>query len=76
MIFDIEYSFVILELNGQPYFDLKQNNSQNVLNKCLINYCLGIDSLSSNLKDKTSHLSIQHCFQLVFYIKGTRYLHV
>ena len=30
MIFDIEYSFVILELNGQPYFDLKQNNSQNV----------------------------------------------
>ena len=28
MIIDIEYSFVILELNGQPYFDLKQNNSQ------------------------------------------------
>ena len=74
MIFDIEYSFVILELNGQPYFDLKQNNSQNVWNKCLIN-CLRIDSLSSNLKDKTTHLSIQHCFQLVFYIKGTRYLH-
>ena len=30
MIFDIEYSFVILELNGQLYFDLKQNKSQNV----------------------------------------------
>ena len=32
MIFKIKYNFVILELIGQPYFDLKQNtcNSKNV----------------------------------------------
>ena len=35
MIFKIKYNFVILELIGQPYFDLKQNNSKNVLNECL-----------------------------------------
>ena len=27
MIFKIKYNIVILELIGQPYFDLKQNNS-------------------------------------------------
>ena len=37
MIFQIKYNFVILELIGQPYFDLKRNNSKNVQNKCLIN---------------------------------------
>ena len=30
MIFKIEYNFVILELIGQPYVDLKQNNSKNL----------------------------------------------
>ena len=73
MIFEIMYNFVILELIGQPYFDLKGNNSQNVWNKCLIN-CFRIDSLGSNLKDKTTHLSIQHCFHVVFYIIGTHVL--
>ena len=28
MIFKVKYNFVILELIGQPYFDLKQNNSE------------------------------------------------
>ena len=28
MIFDIKYNFVILELIGQPYFDLKRNNGK------------------------------------------------
>ena len=28
MIFKIKYNFVILELIGQPYFDLKRNNSK------------------------------------------------
>ena len=42
--------------------------------KCLIN-CFRIDSLSSNLRDKTTHLSMQHCFLVVFYIIGTQYLH-
>ena len=51
IIFEIKYNFVILELIGQPYFDLKQNNSKNVLHKCL-NNCFRIDSLSSNLNDK------------------------
>ena len=54
MIFKIKYNFVILELIGQPYFDLKRNNSKNVQNKCLIN-CFRINSLSSNLRDKTIH---------------------
>ena len=75
MIFKIKYNFVILELIGQPYFDLKWNNSKNVWNKCLIN-CFRINSLSSNLRDKTTHLSMQHCFHLVFYIIGTQYLHI
>ena len=75
MIFKIKYNFVILELIGQPYFDLKQNNSKNVQNKCLINY-FRIDSLSSNLKDKTTHLSIPHCFHVVSYIIATQYMHV
>ena len=74
MIFKIKYSFVILELIGQPYFDLKRNSSQNVWNKCLINY-FRINSLSSNVRDKTTHLSMQHCFHVVFYIIGTQYLH-
>ena len=56
MIFNIKYNIVILELIGQPYFDLKRNHSKNVWNKCLIN-CFRIDSLSSNLRDKTTHLS-------------------
>ena len=30
MIFKIKYKFVILELIGQPYFDLKRNNSKDV----------------------------------------------
>ena len=38
--------------------------------------CFRIDSLSSNLKDKTTHLSRQHCFYVVIYIIGTQYLHV
>ena len=33
MIFKIKYNFVILELIGQPNFDLKAN----VWNKCFIN---------------------------------------
>ena len=44
----------ILELIGRPYFD-----SKHVWNKCLIN-CFRIDSLSSNLRDKTTHLSMQN----------------
>ena len=60
MIFKIKYNFVILELIGQPYFDIKQNNSKNVWNKCLID-CFRIDSLSSNLRDKTTHLSMLSC---------------
>ena len=76
MIFKIKYNFVILELIGQPYyFDLKRNNSKNVWNKCLIN-CFRIDSLSSNLRDETTHLSMQHCFHVIFYIIGTQYLHI
>ena len=75
MIFKIKYNFVIWEFIGQPYFDLKWNNSKNVWNKCLIN-CFRIDSLSSNLSDKTTHLSMQHCFHVVFYIIGTQYLHI
>ena len=75
MIFKIKYNFVILELIGQPYFDLKRNNSNSVWNKCLIN-CFIIDSVSSNLRDKTTHLSMQHCFHVVFYIIGTQYLHI
>ena len=43
--------------------------------KCLIN-CFRIESLSSNLRDKTTHLSMQHCFHVVFYIIGTHYLHI
>ena len=30
MIFKIKYNFVILERIGQPYFDLKQNNSKHL----------------------------------------------
>ena len=75
MIFKIKYNFVILELIGQPYFDFKQNNSKNVWNKCLING-FRIDSLSSNLRDKTTHLRMQHCFHVIFYIIGTQYLHI
>ena len=66
-------NFVILELTGQPYFHLMRNNSKNVWNKCLIN-CFRIDSLSSNLRVKTTHLSMQHCFHVVFYIIVTQYL--
>ena len=33
MIFKIKYNFVILELIGQPYFDLKQNNSKHTCMK-------------------------------------------
>ena len=29
MIFKIKYNLVNLELIGQPYFDLKRNNSKN-----------------------------------------------
>ena len=29
-VFEITYNFVILELLGQPYFDLKRYNSKNV----------------------------------------------
>ena len=75
MIFKIKYNFVILELIGQPYFDLKRNNSTNAWNKCLINGFI-IDSLSSKLRDKTTHLSMQHCIHVVFYIIGTQYLHI
>ena len=75
MIFKIKCNFVILELIGQPYFDLKRNNGKNVWNKCLIN-CFRIDSLSSTLRDKTTHLSMQHCFHVVFYIIGTQHLHI
>ena len=38
--------------------------------------CFRIDSLSSNLRDKTTHLSMQHCFHVAFYIIGTQYLHI
>ena len=37
MIFEIKYNFVVLELIGQPYFDLNQNNSKKCMNKCFIN---------------------------------------
>ena len=63
---------MILELIGQPHFDLKWNNSQNVWNKCTIN-CFIIDSLSSNFKDRTTHLSMHHCFHVII---GTQCLHV
>ena len=76
MIFKIKYNFVIFELIGQPYFDLKWNNSKYIWYKCLIN-CFRIDSLSSNLRDKTTHLSMmQHCFHVVVYIIGAQYLHI
>ena len=42
----------------------------------MLNHCFRIDSLSSNLKGKTTHLSIQYSFHVVFYIIGTQYLHV
>ena len=45
MISKIKYNCVILELIGQPDFDLKRSNIKNVQNKCLIN-CFRIDSLS------------------------------
>ena len=32
MMVKIKYNIVILELIGQPYFDLKRNNSKNVWN--------------------------------------------
>ena len=38
--------------------------------------CFIIDSLSSNLRDKITHLSMHHCFPVVFYILGTQYLHI
>ena len=75
MIFKIKYNVVILELIVQLYFDLKRNKSKHVWNKCLIN-CFRIDSLSSNMKDNTTHLSMQHCFHVVFSTIGTQYLHV
>ena len=75
MILKIKYNFVILELIGQPYFDFKRNNSKYVWNKYLIN-CFRIDSLSSNLRDKTTNLPMQHCFHEVFYIIGIQYLHI
>ena len=71
MIFKSKYNFVILELIGQPCCDLERNNSKNVRNKSLIN-CFRIDSMSSNLKHTTTHLSMQHCFYVVFYIIGTQ----
>ena len=75
MIFKIKHNFVILELIGQPYCHLKRNNSRNLWIKCLIN-CFRIDSLSSNLWDITTHLSMQHCFHVVFYILGTQYFKI
>ena len=76
MIFKIKYNFVILELMGQPYFDLKRNDSKMYEIKCLIN-CFRIDSLSLNLREKNTHQSMQHCIHVVFYImKGTQYLHI
>ena len=45
----------------------------------MLNQLFRIDSLSSNLEDKshkTTHLSMQHCFHVVFYIIGTQYLHI
>ena len=71
MIFKSKYNFVILELIGQPCCDLERNNSKNVWNKSLIN-CFRIDSMSSNLKHTTTHLSMQHCFYVVYYIIGTQ----
>ena len=69
-IFKSKYNFVILELTGQPCCDLERNNSKNVWNRSLIN-CFRIDSMSSNLNHTTTHLSMQHCFYVVFYIIGT-----
>ena len=66
MIFKSKYNFVILELIGQPCCDLERNKSKNVWNKSLIN-CFRIDSMSSNLKHTTTHLSMQYCFYVVFY---------
>ena len=58
MIFKIKYNFVDLELIGQPYFDLKRNTVKMYeINDYKIN-CFRIDSLSSNLRNKTTHLSI------------------
>ena len=65
MIFKSKYNFVILELIGQPCCGLERNNSKNVWNKSLIN-CFRIDSMSSNLKHTTTHLSMQHCFYIVW----------
>ena len=28
------------------------------------------------MRDKTTHLSMQHCFHVVFYMIGTQYLHI
>ena len=76
MLFKIKYNSVILELIGQPYFDLKRNITVKMyeINAYIIN-CFRIGSLSSNLRDKTTHLSMQHFFHVVFYIIGTQYLH-
>ena len=60
MIFKIKYNFVTLELIGQLYFDLKQNNSKNILNKCLIN-CFRIESLSSNLNHTSVNATLLSC---------------
>ena len=35
----------------------------------MLNQLCRINSLSSNLKDKTTHLSIQHCFEIMWYFK-------
>ena len=43
--------------------------------ECLI-ICFRNDSLSSNLKDKNTHLLIVNLFHVIFYILGTHYLHV
>ena len=54
MIVKIKCHFVILELIGQPYCDLEQNNSKNV---CLIN-CFRIDSLLKLIFERYDHTSV------------------
>ena len=69
---------MILELIGQPRFDLKQNNSKKMYEINALSFVFLIDSLSSNSKDTTAHFVNATLLSCVFffYIIGTQYLHV
>ena len=64
MICAVKYNFAILELIGQPYFDLTQANSKNVWNKCFNQAYLESIHGAQMLRDNPyniSPLTMQHC---------------